>query len=184
MKENKIYLPKNVKFSQNFYFIIVPRNFLDQCFCPALVSTCHLFIISSISYSFLPMRQSYNLLFEKFLLVNFTRSIWMSDEFRVMNSLDDLIYVRIDHCAAVALRICLNWLFWAEFRAFFSSYGSRAGLLRRGNGNYWKLLKLLKNYYIIKLNTKKHKHSWLRSLPHLWELGAVKCITFKQIFLI
>ena len=41
--------------------------------------------------------QSYNLLFEKFLLVNFTRSIWMSDEFRVMNSLDDLIHVRIDH---------------------------------------------------------------------------------------
>ena len=43
------------------------------------------------------MRQSYNLLFEKFLLVNFTRSIWMSDEFRVMNSLDDLIQLRIDH---------------------------------------------------------------------------------------
>ena len=42
-------------------------------------------------------RQSYNLLFEKFLLVNFTRSIRMSDEFRVMNSLDDLIHVRIDH---------------------------------------------------------------------------------------
>ena len=97
MKENKIYLPKNVKFSQNFYFIIVPRNFLDQCFCPALVSTCHLFIISSISYSFLPMRQSYNLLFEKFLLVNFIRSNWMSDEFRVMNSVDDLIHVTIDH---------------------------------------------------------------------------------------
>ena len=43
------------------------------------------------------LRQSYNNLFEKFLLVNFTRSIWMSDEFRVMNSLDDLIHVRIDH---------------------------------------------------------------------------------------
>ena len=42
------------------------------------------------------MRQSYNLLFEKFLLVNFTRSIPMSDEFRVLNSLDDLIHVRID----------------------------------------------------------------------------------------
>ena len=45
----------------------------------------------------LSLRQSYNLLFEKFLLVNFTRSIRMSDEFRVMNSLDDLIHVRIDH---------------------------------------------------------------------------------------
>ena len=43
------------------------------------------------------MPQSYNLLFENFLLVNFTRSIRMSDEFRVMNSLDDLIHVRIDH---------------------------------------------------------------------------------------
>ena len=27
------------------------------------------------------LRQSYNLLFEKFLLMNFTRRIWMSDEF-------------------------------------------------------------------------------------------------------
>ena len=43
------------------------------------------------------LRQSYNLLFEKFLLVNFTRRIRMSDEFRVMNSLDDLIHVTIDH---------------------------------------------------------------------------------------
>ena len=42
------------------------------------------------------LHQSFNLLFEKFLLVNFTRSIRMSDEFRVMNSLDDLIHVRID----------------------------------------------------------------------------------------
>ena len=43
------------------------------------------------------MRQSYNLLFEKFILANFTRSIRKSEEFRMMNSLDDLILVRIDH---------------------------------------------------------------------------------------
>ena len=49
------------------------------------------------SAEFYVMRQSYNLLFEKFLLVNFTRSIRMADEFRVMNSPDDLIRVRIDH---------------------------------------------------------------------------------------
>ena len=40
-------------------------------------------------------RQIYNLLFEKFFLVNFTRRIRMSDEFRLMNSLDNLIRVRI-----------------------------------------------------------------------------------------
>ena len=54
------------------------------------------------------MRQSYNLLFEKFLLVNFTRSIRMSDEFRVMNSLDDLIHVRIDHCKLFAGHVLVN----------------------------------------------------------------------------
>ena len=43
----------------------------------------------------LSMRQIYNLLFEKFFLVNFTRRIRMSDEFRLMNSLDNLIRVRI-----------------------------------------------------------------------------------------
>ena len=36
------------------------------------------------------MCQSYNLLFEKFLLVNFTRTIRMSDEFKVMNSAEEL----------------------------------------------------------------------------------------------
>ena len=39
--------------------------------------------------------QIYNLLFGKFFLVNFTRRIRMSDEFRLMNSLDNLIRVRI-----------------------------------------------------------------------------------------
>ena len=48
------------------------------------------------------MRQSYNLLFEKFLRVNFTRSIQMSDEFRVMNLLDDLFHLRIDHWKLIA----------------------------------------------------------------------------------
>ena len=41
------------------------------------------------------VRQIYNLLFEKFFLVIFTRRIRMSDEFRLMNSLDNLIRVRI-----------------------------------------------------------------------------------------
>ena len=54
------------------------------------------------------MRQSYNLLFEKFLLVNYTRSIRMSDEFRVMNSLDDLIHVRIDHCKLFAGHVLVD----------------------------------------------------------------------------
>ena len=43
----------------------------------------------------LTMRQIYNLLFEKLFLVIFTRRIRMSDEFRLMNSLDNLIRVRI-----------------------------------------------------------------------------------------
>ena len=54
------------------------------------------------------MRQSYNLLFEKFHLVNFTRSIRMSDEFRMMNSLDDLIHVRIDHWKVLAGHVLVD----------------------------------------------------------------------------
>ena len=56
-----------------------------------------LFIYDVTKSRYNKMRQSYNLLFEKFLLVNFTRSIRMSDEFGVMNSLDEFIHVRIDH---------------------------------------------------------------------------------------
>ena len=54
------------------------------------------------------LRQSYKLLFEKFLLVNFTRSIMVSDEFRVMNSLDDLIHVRIDHWKLFAGHVLID----------------------------------------------------------------------------
>ena len=54
------------------------------------------------------MRQSYNLFFEKFLLENFNRSIRMTDEFRVMNSLDDLIHVRIDHWKVIAGHVLVD----------------------------------------------------------------------------
>ena len=54
------------------------------------------------------MRQYYNILFEKYLLVKFTQSIWMSNEFRVMNSLDDLIHVRIDHWKLVAGHVLVD----------------------------------------------------------------------------
>ena len=53
-------------------------------------------------------RQSYNQLLENCLLVNFTTSIRMSDEFRVMNSLDDLIYVRIDHWKLFAEHVLVD----------------------------------------------------------------------------
>ena len=81
---------KNI--TRNLAYKKIADLILEEIFIAYVVKKKH-----SFSKILVRVRQSYNLLFEKFLLGNFTRSILMSDEFKVMNSLDDLIHVRIDH---------------------------------------------------------------------------------------
>ena len=86
-------------------------------------------------------RQSYNLLFEKFHLVNFTRSIRLSDEFRVMNSLDDLIHVRIDH--------------WKLFTGHVLVNATRLTMTSEGGG---RQVACIQSARVLYLHIVKHKH--------------------------